>query len=208
MPLSRVRFGDEYRDAIGKVLDLSRDESFKAADEFLPILLTKLKDLSPKWSPPGDEYSLYYPQRDSERTGRPGTLEEGWRLRVNHTRFGGTVVIDHEDTARVDWIRFGTKRHDINVGPARKALFFWMKYPYKGAPRWFRMKYVDHPGMRLKYRATRIAPDLKGPGDIGNPSDFVAGAITEAMDEYDAKFNQAIPRVLLPLRRLFRERAQ
>jgi hypothetical protein len=214
MPVRRVRFFENYRDAIGKIERQTKFETFIMASEFRRILNRQLIRNSPvgEESYPGPE-DVYYPDRDSERTGRPSTIWGGWFTRIETTRRASSVVVDHADVERVDWLRFGTKAHPISASPGKK-LFFWWGPPKRGNPPPVGSKYggsgfrhipaVNHPGITPYKHYTHIRPEFVGPGKIGQPGDFVMVAMSRAADEYENKFKEAIPRIIQPLRRLFR----
>lgn len=225
MPVRRIKFFDEWRDAIGKVQARTRRESIDAALAFAKIVEGKLVLYSPEGHDPVQGENKFYQQRDSERTGHYTRIREGWSVAVSETRRAGTVFVEHDDYQRLSWLRFGTRPHVIPTGgggerhaiPGQGRLFFWWGSPKRWpalddkGPGWRNWNWSQHPGIDptnlvvVKERGRSIRPEFKGPGLVGNPGDFMMMAMSDAADEFEPKFQRLIPRAVLPLRELFRK---
>jgi len=207
--MRRVDWFDEVRDAIGYVRSQgTKQGSIDAADMFAPIIQKHLFAFTPRGEDPMAEN---FNVRDSERTGRPSRLVDGWGINVAPSKYGASVSVNHNDPDRLGWLRWGTRPHDIPLSrPATPGIFFWWGHPRRwvqkdNRPAGWRLFYqVSHPGMRYQQEGP-IKKEMRGPGMAGAEGDFFAVAMSRAIDEIEPLLERKIlPRVIMPLRESFR----
>lgn len=210
----RVKFFDEYRDAVGYARTLAGEEGFYLGVAFRQLLEEWLPKYSPQGGIPDFPVLDVYTKRDSVRTQRPSTIEEGWIVTTSKRGPFTSVAINHQDWQRVDWLRWGTKPHPITA-KKRPYLLFWYGAPLPWGPDgegagWKRVRTVQHTGIRtirLARQPRRIHKDfLKEGGMASSDQDFVLMAVSTAAEQFKQEYKKSVPRVILPIRRLFSRR--
>ena len=181
-------FGAAMEEPTGDWGPVIKEEQAFAAEEFAEILEIMLRSFSPVGNEPYDVEAPYYTTSDSERTGRPNTIYDGWLGNVYAS--GDVVVVGHDDAERVQWLRGGTEEHPIPSSP-EQPLFFWHGDPKRwpdDEPGWRRLSFVSHTGMKPHVADGNISGDVESEFEVLSDHDFVLVALSEAARDYDAEF--------------------